>query len=186
MLRKVIIFAVCAVSSASLPGLYQKHQDRVLSFFASEPSADDGGVSGNVVAVARKGKGFADTVAGRKVQLTADGRGHFTGDFRLNGRTVPAMIDTGASVVALNRSTARRIGISPAQADFVHEVSTANGSTRGAAVMLDRLQIGRIDVEKVQAIVLDDKALGGTLIGMSFLGRLGKYQVENGKLLLEQ
>lgn len=185
MLRKIIIFAVCAVSSASLPGLYQKHQDTVLGFFASQPRAEGDGVPSNV-AVARKGDSFAGMATSRKVQLTADGRGHFTGDFRLNGRTVPAMIDTGASVVAINRSTARRIGISPAQADFVYEVSTANGSTRGAVVTIDRLQIGRIDVEKVRAIVLDDKALGGTLIGMSFLGQLGRYQVENGKLLLEQ
>lgn len=52
-------------------------------------------------------------LTGRKVQLDADGRGHFIGDFQLNGRTVTALIDTGATVVALNRSTARRIGISP-------------------------------------------------------------------------
>ncbi|MGB3390306.1 MAG: TIGR02281 family clan AA aspartic protease [Pseudaminobacter sp.] len=182
MLRKVIIFAVCAVSSASLPGLYQKHQDTVLGFFARADGTPPETVS--VAKAASSSGNLAST--GRQVQLTADGRGHFVGDFRLNGRTVPAMIDTGASVVAINRSTARRIGISPAQADFIHEISTANGSTRGAAVTIDRLQIGRIDVAKVQAVVLDDNALGGTLIGMSFLRRLGKYQVENGKLLLEQ
>ena len=34
--------------------------------------------------------------------------------------------------------------------------------------------------------MLDDKALRGTLIGMSFLKRLDKYQVENGTLLLVQ
>lgn len=185
MLRKVIIFAVCAVSSASLPGLYQKHQDTVLGFFASQPRAD--GTPPETASVARVAGPSGNLAStGRQVQLMADGRGHFVGDFRLNGRTVPAMIDTGASVVAINRSTARRIGISPAQADFIHEISTANGSTRGAAVTIDRLQIGRIDVAKVQAVVLEDKALGGTLIGMSFLRRLGKYQVENGKLLLEQ
>ena len=49
--------------------------------------------------------------------------------------------------------------------------------------MIERLQIGRILVENVEAIVLDDKALARTLIGMSFLNRLGKYQVENGALL---
>lgn len=185
MLRKVIIFAVCAVSSASLPGLYQKHQDTVLGLLASKPGAD--GLPAGAASLRKAGASSADLAAtGRKVQLIADGRGHFTGDFRLNGRAVPAMIDTGASVVALNRSTARRIGILPAQADFIHEISTANGRTRGAVVMIDRLQIGRINVEKVQAVVLDDRALDGTLIGMSFLRRLGKYQVENGKLLLEQ
>ncbi len=183
MLRKVIIFAVCAASSASLPGLYQKHQATVLGLFGLEQGAD--AAPARTLSISSKVP--ADRgVTGRRVELAADGRGHFNGDFRLNGRTVPAMIDTGASVVALNRSTARRLGISPAQSDFRHEVSTANGRARAASVTIDRLQIGRIDVEKVEAIVLDDAALDGTLIGMSFLKRLGRYQVENGKLLLEQ
>jgi len=52
--------------------------------------------------------------------------------------------------------------------------------------MIDNLQIGRIYVESVQAIVLDDKALDGTLIGMSFLKQLSKFQVEDGSLLLVQ
>ena len=52
--------------------------------------------------------------------------------------------------------------------------------------MIDRLQIGRISVEDVEAVVLDDSALSGTLIGVSFLNRLAKYQVEDGALLLVQ
>ena len=51
---------------------------------------------------------------------------------------------------------------------------------------IERLQIGRILVEDVEAVVLQDKALDGTLIGVSFLKRLAKYQVENGALLLVQ
>ena len=53
-------------------------------------------------------------------------------------------------------------------------------------VDVDRLQIGRIALDDVQAVVLDDKALQTNLIGMSFLSRLGKFQVENGRLLLAQ
>ena len=185
MLRKFIIFAVCAATSASLPALYQKHQDTVLGIVSQQFGADRPSVQA-AVASETKGAAGGAMLTGRKVQLNADGRGHFIGDFRLNGRTVPALIDTGATVVALNRSTARRIGISPPQADFIHEISTANGRTRAATVTIDRLQIGRINVDKVQAVVLDDRALSGTLIGMSFLNRLGKYQVENGRLLLEQ
>jgi len=71
-------------------------------------------------------------------------------------------------------------------ADFRHEVSTANGKIRGAAVTIDRLQIGKINLENVQAIVLDDRALQTNLIGMSFLGRLASYKAENGTLLLAQ
>lgn len=182
MLRKFIIFAVCAGTSASLPALYQTHQDTVLGFVRQQFGAEK-----PPVGTRQADAGAASAMlTGRKVQLDADGRGHFIGDFQLNGRTVTALIDTGATVVAFNRSTARRIGISPPQSAFIHEISTANGKAHAATVTIDRLQIGRISVEKVQAAVLDDDALGGTLIGMSFLNRLDKYQVENGRLLMQQ
>ena len=62
----------------------------------------------------------------------------------------------------------------------------ANGITRAAGIVIERIQIGRIMVEDVQAAVLDDDALDGTLVGMSFLNRLSKFHVENGALLLVQ
>ncbi|RUU68529.1 TIGR02281 family clan AA aspartic protease, partial [Mesorhizobium sp. M7A.T.Ca.TU.009.01.1.2] len=101
-------------------------------------------------------------------------------------RQVDGMIDTGATLVAINMSTARRIGLSLNASDFSHEVNTANGTIKAAVAMIDRLQIGNITVNDVQTIVLDDRALRTNLIGMSFLNRLDKYQVENGTLLLVQ
>lgn len=127
-----------------------------------------------------------EMATGRRVRLEPDGRGHFIGDFRVNGRAVEAMIDTGASVVALNLSTARRIGVTVSPADFKQSVNTANGTIKAAPTTISRLEIGGIVVRDVQAVVLEDKALSGTLIGMSFLNGLRRYQVENGRLLLEQ
>ncbi len=123
---------------------------------------------------------------GRRVRIRADGNGHFHGDFRINGRTEKAMIDTGASVVALNVSAARRAGVTVASADFRQPVNTANGTIQAAPVTLARMEIGGISVRDVQAVVLEDRALSGTLIGMSFLRNLRRYQVEDGELLLEQ
>ena len=120
------------------------------------------------------------------MRLPADARGHFTGDFKLNGRRVEALVDTGATLVAINLSTAKRIGIDLTPADFKYEVDTANGKARAASAMIDNLQIGRIYIENVQALVLDDKALDGTLIGMSFLKRLDKFEVADGALVLTQ
>ena len=123
---------------------------------------------------------------GRKVLIAADARGHFTTSFKLNGRQVDGLIDTGATLVAINISTARRIGISLNPSDFNQQVNTANGVIKAAVVSIDRLQIGKISVDNIQAVVLDDRALHTNLIGMSFLQRLAKYQVENGSLLLVQ
>ena len=81
---------------------------------------------------------------------------------------------------------AKRAGIVLAASDFKYEVDTANGKVRAAAARIDSLQVGRIYVTDVQAVVLEDKALSKALIGMSFLSRLDRYQVENGTLVLEQ
>ena len=55
-----------------------------------------------------------------------------------------------------------------------------------ALVQLDTLQIGKIALDGVQAVVLDDRSLQTTLVGMSFLKRLSKYDVKDGTLALTQ
>lgn len=65
-------------------------------------------------------------------------------------------------------------------------MNTANGAIKAAVVTVDRLQIGKISLDNVQAVVLDDRALQTNLIGVSFLQRLQKYEVQDGALLLVQ
>jgi aspartyl protease family protein len=187
MLRKLFILIVCAVAAASVPMLYERnpHLFHALLKPADEPHAPEM-VAKAEIRTSRPPEPATEVLLGRKVRIAADQFGHFSADFRLNGRDVGAMVDTGATLVAMNASTARRIGIKVMPADFKYAVKTANGETRAAGVTIQRLQIGRISVDNVEAVVLDDKALDGTLIGVSFLKRLSKYQVENGALLLVQ
>ncbi|MBN9070614.1 MAG: TIGR02281 family clan AA aspartic protease [Rhizobiales bacterium] len=128
----------------------------------------------------------ANPLSSRKVLLDADARGHFTADFRLNGKRVAALVDTGATMLALNRSTARRVGIVLGDGAFNRSVDTANGRAKAAVAIVDRVEIGRISVENVQALVLEDKALSGVLVGMTFLNRLRAFQVEGGRLVMQQ
>lgn len=187
MLRKLLILSVFAGTSASIPVVYQSNpqmfENLLKSTVTARPEVE---AQPQVNLASVPDKPAAPLPTGRKVVVTADGRGHFSSTFKLNGRQVDGMIDTGATLVAVNTSTARRIGLSLNPSDFSHEVNTANGSIKAAVVTIDRLQIGSISVDGVQAIVLDDKALRTNLIGMSFLNRLGKYQAENGTLLLVQ
>jgi aspartyl protease family protein len=120
------------------------------------------------------------------VVLRADRRGHFNGSFRLNGRTVDGMVDTGASLIAINETTARKLGFGANRLDFRHIVNTANGRAEAAYVVLDRVEIGGVRVRDVDAFVMRDKALSSTLIGMSFMKKLKSYRVENGSLKLIQ
>lgn len=188
MLRKLVILIVCAVASATVPILYERNPEYFHAMLerAPEPQAVPPMVAKAEMRPSQPVEPATEVRFGRKVRIAADQNGHFNADFRLNGRSVDAMVDTGATLVAMNVSTARRIGIRVMASDFKYTVKTANGDTRAAGVTIDRLQIGRIHVEDVEAVVLDDRALEGTLIGVSFLKRLAKYQVENGALLLVQ
>jgi aspartyl protease family protein len=187
MLRNLILAGVVVAASVSIPILYQSNPQL---FEAAVRSAVHGSEAETQQSpapiVAASTRPAQEILVGRKVRLSADPTGHFLADFKLNGRSVNALVDTGATLVAINASTARRIGISLRPADFRYEVSTANGKTKAAGAIIDSLQIGRIAVDHVQAVVLEDEALSGTLIGMSFLKQLSKFQVEDGSLLLVQ
>lgn len=125
-------------------------------------------------------------LTGRKARIKMDSRGHFQTDARMNGRRIPVLVDTGATSVAINTSTARRMGIRLSPKDFKYKVNTANGTTKAAATVIKRVEIGRVRVNNVRAMVLDDKSLKGTLLGMSFLGELKSFGVRNRELILEQ
>ncbi|MCJ8054486.1 TIGR02281 family clan AA aspartic protease [Shinella curvata] len=130
------------------------------------------------------GQDAARYTGNRSAVISADAEGHFTGLFSINGRKEEGLVDTGASMIALNVTTAQRLGIDRARLNFRYAVETANGKARAAYVRLDKVEIGPVKVENVGAMVLDDKALSGTLIGMSFLKGLASYRVEDGRMHL--
>ncbi|PZO82520.1 MAG: TIGR02281 family clan AA aspartic protease [Mesorhizobium amorphae] len=124
--------------------------------------------------------------SGRTAVLEADERGHFLTELKINGRRIDGLIDTGATAVALNLSAARRLGIAVGARDFVHVVETANGSLKAAVAVADRIEIGRVSAERVEVLVLDDRALQTVLVGMSFLKQLSRFEVKEGRLVLMQ
>ncbi|SOE17088.1 aspartyl protease family protein [Hoeflea halophila] len=124
------------------------------------------------------------TTGVRAATVPMSRNGHFTADFRINGRSIQGLIDTGATYVAINASTARHLGLRLSASDYKHQVRTANGTTSAALIDLERMQIGAISVENVEAFVLDDKALSTTLIGMSFMSKLQSYRVHNNRMEL--
>lgn len=187
-MRHLIILGIVVGSSASIPILYQSNPDAfhgLVKSAVSQPTEEIGPVSAARSDAAQRIASSTNS-SGRMVRLAVDERGHFTGEFRLNGRRIEAMVDTGASVVAINQTTARRIGLTLQRSDFSHSVDTANGTAKAAMARIAELQIGRIVVRNVDALVLEDDALRQTLIGMSFLNRLGSFEVKDGVLLLTQ
>jgi len=105
-----------------------------------------------------------------KVVLAADPRGHFFADGAVNGIPVRFVVDTGATVVALPRQDAERLGL-----DYRHGqramTHTANGVVPTYLLKLDTVRIGGIEVHNVDAAVIDG-GLEQALLGMSFLNRV--------------
>jgi aspartyl protease family protein len=121
----------------------------------------------------------------RTASIPRGANGHFEADATVDGRRIGFMVDTGASVIALRRQEASRLGIHPAQRDYTAKVSTANGTIFAAPIELGRVDVGGITVRNVAALVLPDEALPQNLLGMSFLSRI-HWQYQGGRLELEQ
>ena len=122
----------------------------------------------------------------RTLSIGRDARGHFETEGRIEGQRIGFMVDTGASVIALNESSAARFGLRPSPRDYRATVTTANGTVKAAPTRLPMVDIGGIVVRDVDAMVLPDEALSENLLGLSFLSKLKRFEYANGKLVLEQ
>ena len=80
---------------------------------------------------------------------------------------------------------AERVNLHPSNLDYNIPVATANGMVKAARVKLDRVEIDNVRVDDVDAMVLPQGALKGTLLGMSFLSKLSSFKSEDGVLTLK-
>jgi aspartyl protease family protein len=123
--------------------------------------------------------GAAVPASGRSISIPRDARGHFQTDARIDGQRIDFMVDTGASVVALNERSAARFGLRPSRGDYNATVTTA----RARIAVMD---VGGLIVRDVDAMVLPDEALSENLLGLSFLSKLKRFEYANGRMVLEQ
>ncbi len=123
---------------------------------------------------------------GSIVELKAGRNGHFNTEAEVNGRTIDVMVDTGATMIALTYEDAERAGLLLNGSDFTQTVTTANGVARVAPVTLDRVSIGDITVRNVPAAVAERGRLKTSLLGMTFLSRLSRFDMRSGILVLQE
>ncbi len=110
--------------------------------------------------------------ARKEVQVYRNPRGMFTTVGAINGLTVPFLVDTGASTVAMNSAQARRLGIDFRVDGEPATVVTASGQTDAWKLKLRSVKVGDLEVKGVEAVVIDGEQPATTLLGMSYLGRL--------------
>jgi aspartyl protease family protein len=97
--------------------------------------------------------------------------GLYATEVLVNGVSLPFLVDTGATQVALDVAMARRIGLN-FEKGTPSIVQTANGPVRAWRVKLDTVSLGPIAQYNVDAAVIDGPGIGAGLLGMTFLSRV--------------
>jgi len=172
-MRQVIYFAIAALVIAGL-------MPRVMSHVGQNASAETQPAKRAEAAPPRQANNY------RTVTVQSDRLGHFQVEGSVDGRRVDFMVDTGASVVALRERDAGRLGIFPTPRDYTGRSSTANGVVKVAPVRLSSLEVNGIRIHDVNAVVIPDESLSTNLLGMSFLSRVRRFEMANGRLVMEQ
>ena len=123
---------------------------------------------------ATAGNGFAS----RELARAPDG--HFYADAQVNGARIRFLVDTGATMVALTRADAQRAGIA-----LPSERATAIGVGGPVEVMpvtIDRIAVGPLAARQVPGAVAED--LDVSLLGQSFLARVGTVEIQGDRMVL--
>ena len=119
------------------------------------------------------------------VRLKRDQSGHYSARIEIEGVVVPMLVDTGATVIALRYEDASRLGINPTPSDYTVSIATANGEVKVAKTNLREVRLDNITVTNVQAVIVPQGALSQSLLGMSFMNKLGGFEISGGELVLK-
>lgn len=121
----------------------------------------------------------------RELKLQSNGRGEYHTSVIINGRQLPALVDTGATYVALSQRTAESIGLDYRLKGTPSRSHTASGTVRSWRMTLERVSLGGIELRQVTASVLEGESPPMVLIGMSVLQKL-EMRHQDGVLYLRQ
>jgi aspartyl protease family protein len=119
-----------------------------------------------------------------EVRIPRGSDSHYMAGGSINGHPVTMLVDTGATLVAMNVHDARRLGV-----QFRNgrrgTASTAGGRVDTFVVNLNTVRIGGLEVRNVSAAVLVGDYPETILLGNSLLDRLEMSQ-EAGVLVLRK
>ena len=119
------------------------------------------------------------------VQILRNLQGMYESPGYINGRSVHFLIDTGATTVAMNERVAKRVGIPYRTQGVVGRGSTAGGIVNTWQIRLQKVRIGTIELQNVQAVVIQGPGPDEVLLGQSFLNQL-KVETEGNLLKLKK
>ena len=120
---------------------------------------------------------------GTRIVLPVGSGGHYTAMGAINGHSVPFLVDTGATTIAMGADVANRIGLDPADSTQ-SAAMTANGAVATRTITLRQVTIGDVTVYNVEAMVMP-QAMPVVLLGNSFLSHFQMHS-DNDTLVLDK
>lgn len=117
------------------------------------------------------------------VRIPSSNGGHYRTPGRINGQAVDFMVDTGATIIAMNLQTAQSLGINYRAGERV-SIATANGTAIAYKVMLSSVSVGTLEIKNVEAAVNIGDSPREILLGNSYLSRVNMRR-DSGVLVLE-
>ncbi|MGB1238108.1 MAG: retropepsin-like aspartic protease family protein [Pseudomonadales bacterium] len=108
-----------------------------------------------------------------QVVLEQNSRGHYIAPGSINGVDVTFLLDTGATEVSIPASVAAKLAL---EVKGSSAVMTANGVIDVQNTLLQRVQLGGLEVRRVPAHINPHMPGDTVLLGMSFLGELAITQ----------
>jgi aspartyl protease family protein len=137
-----------------------------------------------VNAVAERVGAGEQTVEGEAVRIQMSADGHFWARVKINGYSKRMLVDSGATLTAINPETARDAGVEVGTGGFPVVITTANGSIAAQRARVERVAVGSLETRNLSVVV--SPAFGNVdVLGMNFLSRLGSWRVEGKTLILE-
>lgn len=110
--------------------------------------------------------------------------GHFMVRAKIDGVTLPMLVDSGASSIVLSYEDAKSIGIDTHNLRFSTPVATANGRAFAAQVRLGSISVSGIELKRAPAMVSQQGALRESLLGLTFLDQLASWTVSGDRLTM--
>ena len=122
------------------------------------------------------------SISGDAIELSRQDDGHYWIMVDINGRPVRFMVDSGATMTAINAATAQEVGVETDGYPII--LSTANGRVAAKRATVGSLAVGPHKIEN-HSVVVSDSFGDVNLLGMNFLNSMQSWRVEANVMILQ-
>ena len=122
------------------------------------------------------------SISSEAIELRRQDDGHYWLLVDINGKAVRFMVDSGATMTAINATTAKEVGVESDGYPII--LSTANGRVAAKRGNVRSLVVGPHRIEN-HAVVVSESFGDVNLLGMNFLNSMQSWRVEANVMILQ-